>query len=94
VRESANRHSLGLGHSDDPDDMMYPYYKISSKLSWFLEPRMVNLFMLRGHSISVDRRAGGDKPPHGRVIWIHRQAPGKAICSPSLDGFARREKLR
>ncbi len=26
-------HSLGLGHSDNPNDVMYPYYKISSTLA-------------------------------------------------------------
>jgi len=47
--------------------------------------------MRRGHSTSVDLRAGGDIQRCGRAVWVYGQRQGKAIVVgfPLMVSFRR-----
>ena len=51
-------HALGLGHSDDPDDVMYPYYRPVTQLSPGDIASIRQMYAPRRSSLGT-RRSGG-----------------------------------
>jgi hypothetical protein len=47
-------HSLGLGHSDNPNDVMYPYYKMSSTLAAGDQAAILTLYAAQSSTPTVN----------------------------------------
>ena len=56
-------HALGLGHSDNPADVMYPYYKIVTTLAAGDKAAILTMYAVQDGTSSTPVNNGGGTPP-------------------------------
>ena len=67
-------HALGLGHSDNPDDVMYPYYKRVTTLAQGDIAAVLELYAAQD---------GGNTPP-APALAMTVQTPPSSVTTPSI----------
>ncbi len=77
-------HLLGLGHSDDPRDLMYPSYRPGAPAACLLQPGPAEVALLRS-------LYGRDEPPAvdagpDRAVGLHEDVVLTAAASDAEDG--------
>ena len=78
-------HALGLGHSDNPDSVMYPYYQLSSELTAGDIAAIRKLYGIPGGGSDPPSGGGGDpgtpdKPPSPS----DNVSPGLRVTYPAM----------
>jgi Matrixin/Bacterial Ig domain len=81
-------HALGLGHSDDPNAVMYPYYRIVTGLSDDDKNAILSLYAAAqpGSPTSPPSSPGSPAPPPPLVLTVNVPPATTAAASVSLSG--------
>jgi hypothetical protein len=79
-------HALGLGHSDNPADVMYPYYKIVTTLAAGDKAAILSMYAAQDGTTSTPVSNGGSAPVAPLTISVQTpQAPGTS-ATIALNG--------
>ena len=76
-------HALGLGHSDNPADVMYPYYKRLTTLGQGDITALLELYAAAGQTSPTPGSSGG--PPASTPLAISVQSAPAAVTSPVVN---------
>ena len=72
-------HALGLGHSDNPADVMYPYYKIVTTLAAGDKAAILSMYAAQDGTPSTPVNNGGTAPATPLTLTVQTpQSPGTA----------------
>jgi hypothetical protein len=77
-------HALGLGHSDNPNDVMYPYYKIVTTLAAGDQAAILMLYAAAA-APPVDPAPGPGPAPPGPGLTLTVNVPPATTTAPSIS---------
>jgi hypothetical protein len=79
-------HALGLGHSDNPNDVMYPYYRITSTLAPGDKAAILSLYAAAGSTSTPTPRPSVPAPSNPLTLTVTPPAPTTSATTLTLAG--------
>jgi hypothetical protein len=81
-------HALGLGHSDNPNDVMYPYYKMVSGLTADDIAAVQTLYAAQTSAVTGSTTQGSTSAASSLALTVNPTAASTTAASVTLSGVA------